>query len=119
MIRWKKSTTSESLASLQEIRPLIKQLQQDSQAKQHQLYHSILESNFPDYFHPLAEFFETEIKKWLTTNDKSPGNYLWPLRVALSGASKSPSPFELLSVLTPEQADERINQVLSQKNTES
>lgn len=41
------------------------------------------------------------------------GDFLWPLRVALTGAQKSPSPFEVLFVLGKEISLQRINQALS------
>ncbi len=40
------------------------------------------------------------------------GNTLWPLRVALSGMRGSPSPFELLSVLSKTEALRRIDEAL-------
>lgn len=42
---------------------------------------------------------ESAIKAYITDNGLANGNVLWPLRVALSGAEKSASPFELLWVL--------------------
>lgn len=41
------------------------------------------------------------------------GDFLWPLRVALTGAQKSPSPFEVLYVLGKEVSLARITQALS------
>ncbi len=46
-----------------------------------------------------ADLIESAIKKYIIDNDLQNGNVLWPLRVALSGKEKSPSPFELLWVL--------------------
>ena len=36
------------------------------------------------------------------------GQFLWPLRAALSGKEKSPSPFELIEVLGKEESLRRI-----------
>ncbi len=42
---------------------------------------------------------ETKVKEFITSNGLDNGSVLWPLRVALSGLEKSPSPFELMYVL--------------------
>jgi nondiscriminating glutamyl-tRNA synthetase len=42
------------------------------------------------------QFLETEIKNYLQQNNIGTGDALWPLRVALSGLSASPSPFEIM-----------------------
>jgi glutamyl-tRNA synthetase len=47
-----------------------------------------------------------------TAGDKK-GDLLWPLRVALTGAQKSPSPFECAWVLGKESSLQRIDQALS------
>ncbi|MEK9174593.1 MAG: glutamate--tRNA ligase [Patescibacteria group bacterium] len=41
------------------------------------------------------------------------GEVLWPLRVALSGLDKSPSPFEIMEVLGKEESIKRIKQALA------
>ncbi len=43
---------------------------------------------------------ETRLKNWITEQGFDTGAVLWPLRVALSGLEKSPSPFELIWVLS-------------------
>ena len=48
---------------------------------------------------------ETEIIK---SAEKDRGKYLWPLRVALSGKEKSPSPFELIWILGQKESLKRI-----------
>ncbi len=52
---------------------------------------------------------EKTIKEYITGKELSAGNVLWPLRVSLSGAEKSASPFELLWALGKEEAVRRIN----------
>jgi glutamyl-tRNA synthetase len=42
---------------------------------------------------------EIKIKEFITTNNYDNGSVLWPLRAALTGAEKSPSPFEVLSAM--------------------
>ncbi len=41
------------------------------------------------------------------------GEYLWPLRVALSGAKESPGPFEIMAGLNKEESIKRINQAIA------
>lgn len=42
---------------------------------------------------------ETKTKQWITEQGFETGNVLWPLRVALTGLPKSPSPFEVAGCL--------------------
>jgi glutamyl-tRNA synthetase len=58
---------------------------------------------------------ETAIKAWLMTHEKDTGSYLWPLRVALSGKQKSPSPFEILSILSKAEIARRIGLIIGNK----
>lgn len=51
---------------------------------------------------------ESKIFLYIKENDKKNGDYLWPLRVALSGKKFSPSPFELAFVLGKEETLKRI-----------
>ncbi len=60
-----------------------------------------------------TDFWEKEIKAWLAENSKSLGDYLWPLRVCLSGQKQSPSPFELLACLDRDELDYRIKTCLA------
>lgn len=53
---------------------------------------------------------ETQLFAWLKANDKKNGDYLWPLRVALSGLKNSPTPFEIAAALGKEESLKRINQ---------
>lgn len=55
-----------------------------------------------------APTLEQEIKTLLEKNSIKTGDGLWPLRVALSGKDRSPSPFEIMSVLKKEKSLERI-----------
>lgn len=52
---------------------------------------------------------EELVFSWIKENDKKNGDYLWPLRVALSGEKNSPSPFEIAAVLGREESLNRIN----------
>ncbi len=55
------------------------------------------------------ELIEGEVKEYISSNGLENGNVLWPLRTALSGKDKSPSPFELLWVLGREESLKRID----------
>ncbi len=45
------------------------------------------------------EMLETTIVSWLKSLEIPLGNYLWPMRVALSGQKASPGPFEIAAIL--------------------
>lgn len=45
------------------------------------------------------ENLETTIVSWLKSSEIPLGNYLWPMRVALSGQKASPGPFEIAAIL--------------------
>ncbi len=42
---------------------------------------------------------EAEVKQWISDRSYNNGEVLWPLRVAVTGREKSPSPFEVITVL--------------------
>ncbi|MFA5644344.1 MAG: glutamate--tRNA ligase [Patescibacteria group bacterium] len=54
------------------------------------------------------KFLEKEVLDYLKNNDKKNGDYLWPLRVSLSGQKNSPSPFQLAWVLGKKKSLDRI-----------
>jgi len=64
----------------------------------------------------LENWTEDELQKQLETvvsqNSLSNGDVFWPVRVALSGEEKSPSPIELLLALGQEESMRRINRAL-------
>jgi len=55
---------------------------------------------------------EKTIINWLKENNKNNGDYLWPLRVALSGLKNSPGPFEIAWAIGKEEALLRIEKAL-------
>lgn len=59
------------------------------------------------------EFLEGLIFPYLKDNDKKNGDYLWPLRVSLSGQKNSPSPFELAHALGKEESLKRIKKAIN------
>lgn len=58
------------------------------------------------------ENLEKEIINYLKENNKKNGDYLWPLRVSLSGQKNSPSPFELAWALGREKSLKRIKKII-------
>jgi nondiscriminating glutamyl-tRNA synthetase len=60
-----------------------------------------------------STLIEEAVKRYISDNDKQNGNVLWPLRVALSGSERSPSPFELLWVFQKEESLSRLQKALT------
>ena len=85
---------------------LLQNLKQNlTSAENHDLNKQFLES---------SSVWETLIKDWLTQTQKNPGEYLSPLRTALSGAKQSPSPFEILSIIDKNETKLRIDITIKQ-----
>lgn len=51
---------------------------------------------------------EPEMIEWIKSTDWGNGDVLWPMRFALSGEKKSPSPFELAELLGKEETLKRL-----------
>lgn len=105
-LKWKKITLEESLVNLTEILKFI-QKEYDTNPIENNLEQTAI-NDLPEYFDQSVLSWETKLKNWLKDNNKDTGSHLWPLRVALSGKSKSPSPFEILAILTQEEVTSRI-----------
>lgn len=90
---WKKSTTGESRQRLVELREWL--------------------ANQSDEIFSSVEKIETKVRTLIVEREWGNGDTLWPLRVALSGAAQSPSPFELLFVYGQARALERIDEALT------
>lgn len=121
---WKTQTPNQCLNNLKEIFNQIqiiskkfadKGLLTDFRNKQYNILYeiNIENQNLSQNLAQVAMEWETEIKNWLFDHEKKPGEYLWPLRVALSGMLKSPSPFEILAILDINQATNRIQSILN------
>ncbi len=54
------------------------------------------------------EYLETHLLVWIKNNNGKNGDYLWPLRVALTGLKNSPGPFEVAGALGREESLLRI-----------
>ncbi len=59
------------------------------------------------------EEIENIIKSELNKNNLNFGEYLWPLRVCLSGKSQSPSPFEIINIIGKKESINRIDKAIN------
>jgi nondiscriminating glutamyl-tRNA synthetase len=74
----------------------------------HELVSGMDDSTFAN-----LELIEEGIKGYISSKEYHNGNVLWPLRVALSGERKSPSPFQLLWALGREESLTRIQAAIN------
>lgn len=88
LLRWKNMADQEIKASLQKSKEALEKISSDNWTKEN-LEKILLE---------------------IAGNDR--GGLLWPLRTALTGEKKSPSPFEVLWVLGKEESLKRIDQAI-------
>jgi nondiscriminating glutamyl-tRNA synthetase len=88
LLRWKKNTDEETKSALTKSLEILTGIDEKSWTRE-----------------ILSE------KLMITAGDKK-GDLLWPLRVALTGAKQSPSPFEVAWVLGKETSLQRINHAL-------
>jgi glutamyl-tRNA synthetase len=58
------------------------------------------------------EYLETTILAWIKNNEGKNGDYLWPLRVSLTGLKNSPGPFEVAFALGKKETLHRLEKVL-------
>lgn len=115
LLAWKKMTPDQAKDNLGEIWKFIQQtlIKQEFVELQKRLYEVVLEPDLSDNFAKVTNYLEQEIKTWLTENNKNTGEYLWPLRVALSGKKQSSSPFELLAILDFTEVSRRVELLLA------
>jgi glutamyl-tRNA synthetase len=92
LLIWKKLSLKELKDNLKELYDLLNKIEKDSWTKES------LERNIFDY---------------IKENDKKNGDYLWPLRVSLSGEKNSPSPIEIAAVLGKEKSLKRIKKAIN------
>jgi glutamyl-tRNA synthetase len=89
LLVWKKITAQETKANLE---TLLEKLSQFNEAEWNTIE---LEKNVVD---------------WLRAENKQLGDFLWPMRVALSGRKASPGPFEIALVLGKDETLDKIKQ---------
>ncbi|MFA5163326.1 MAG: glutamate--tRNA ligase [Patescibacteria group bacterium] len=87
LLRWKSLDLATIKANLEELYQLL----------------SVIEKKNWD-----KDYLETLIINYLKSHNKPNGDYLWPLRVSLSGAKNSPSPFEIAGALGKDLSLQRI-----------
>ncbi len=73
-------------------------------------------ADLPENIFAQVDLLEVAIKEYIQSHGLKNGQVLWPLRVALSGAEKSASPFEYLWVLGQETALDRLDTAISRLN---
>lgn len=79
LLAWKKQTKAETIECLEELLGFLETLDEEKFAS--------------------LQGLKTEIMQFIKRSRHKTGDYLWPLRVALSGKKASPGPFEIASVL--------------------
>lgn len=90
-LRWKKISLEESISCLKEINIEMEKISLDSWNK---------------------EYLEQHLLGWIKEQGRANGDYLWPLRYALTGQQYSPGPFEVADALGPEESLRRVKVAL-------
>ena len=95
-LRWKTQTTEQAIERLNAVRELVQ---------------TVADTEFVS--HSAVQNLEERLKTFILSRGWGNGDTLWPLRVALSGAEKSPSPFELLVAYWKERSIKRIDDAIT------
>lgn len=90
LLAWKTLSVSEAKNNLKDLEKELEKITDDNWTK---------------------ENLETVIFNWLKTENKKNGDYLWPLRVALTGLKNSPGPFEVAAALGKEESFKRLKKI--------
>jgi len=127
LLTWKKSDLAASLKNLQQISNFIfnesnwENLNQkvaielgfdNTNSRNQNLLQAFSQNKLKQVLKISTIYWEELIKEFLTDSDMDFGGTLWPLRLALSGRERSPSPFELLGVLEYNEAQRRVREHL-------
>ncbi len=91
LLRWKKNTDDETLAALTKAREVLVSIDDQEWTR------------------------EMLSEKLMTAAGEKRGDLLWPLRVALTGAKQSPSPFDVAWVLGKAETLSRVEKALNDK----
>jgi len=113
IVKWKKISKEESIHNLKEIWEYITTQSDQMQLQQGEFFASLYTADAEQKLIEVSSEWEKRIKTWLKDNNKGIGDYLWPLRVTLSGVQRSPSPFELLAIISKDEAEKRVMSVIS------
>ncbi|MFP4515119.1 MAG: glutamate--tRNA ligase [Parcubacteria group bacterium] len=92
LLVWKKSTKEETKLYLREMYEFLNKIEADNWSE---------------------KYLEETIINFLKNNNKKLGDYLWPLRVALTGKKNSPGPFEVAAILKKETSLKRIEKAIA------
>lgn len=95
LLVWKKSTPEEIINNLSELSSFFEKISSNQWTKDN---------------------LETLTIEYLKSTNKQLGNYLWPLRVSLSGQKASPGPFEIAGVLGKDETLAKITQAIGLKS---
>lgn len=90
LLKWKTLTLEESLTNLRELKNELLKIKESDWTK---------------------ELLEKSILDWIKSGTKKNGDYLWPLRVALTGLKNSPGPFEVADALGKEECLRRLEHI--------
>lgn len=90
LLSWKTLTHSDAKANLERLKPELEKINADDWTKNN---------------------LETTIIAWIKEIGAKNGDYLWPLRVALTGLKNSPSPFEVMDALGRAESLRRLSLV--------
>jgi len=91
LLIWKKSTPEQIKTNLQTVFELLEKISE---------------------FEWTASYLEEVMMSYLKSKELKIGDYLWPMRVALTGLKASPGPFEVAAALSKEESLERINHAI-------
>jgi glutamyl/glutaminyl-tRNA synthetase len=114
-VKWRKNTVEESKQALQLMCEFIKNhlhLFEQESVLINLFIKDDTGNSLSDYLVQQSSIWEENIKKYLTDNNLDFALHLWTLRVALSGRKQSPTPFEILSILSKEITVQRLESVL-------
>ena len=111
LIKWKKISLEQSIENLKELLPILKLIYIRLEPQKKALLETQI-NNLPIGLESQTKLWENELKDWIIKNEVDAGSYFWPLRTALSGKSKSPSPFEILAILDWEEIEKRIMEIV-------
>lgn len=92
LLVWKKSTLEDAKLKLKEM---------------HDFWNEIEEKNWQ------KETLEEKTLQYIKEKEGKNGDYLWPLRVSLSGLKNSPNPFEIAWALGKEESLKRIKEAIN------
>ncbi len=93
LLKWKKISLEESIDNLKKLKDVIESIEDDK-------------------FKEVSNIEEIIFNYIKENGEGKNGDYLWPLRVALSGKQNSPSPFEIMWALEKEESLKRVKQAI-------